>query len=327
MTIKLGNIQIDSPVFLAPMSGVTDKPFRCLVKRYGAGLVFSEMIASRSMIEESKISLKMTEGCAEEFPMAVQLAGCEPEIMAVAARMNVDRGAAIIDINFGCPVKKIVNKMAGSALMKDEDLAIRIVDAVVKAVNVPVTVKTRLGWDHDNLNAPSLSYRAQEAGAQMITIHGRTRQQLYRGTADWDAIRRVREKISVPLIVNGDINTPADAIAAMSACDADGVMIGRAVQGRPWLLRQTMQYLETGEIPDEPSLQEKHDIILEHYDGILEHYGTKQGVVIARKHLAWYCKGLPDAASLRADFNKEIDPNIVKQMITDFFAPHIKNAA
>ena len=327
MSINIGDIHIKTPVFLAPMSGVSDKPFRKLVKKYGAGLVFSEMIASRAMIDHSKETLKMTDGCAEEYPMAVQLAGCDPEVMAEAARMNVDRGAAIIDINFGCPVKKIVNKFAGSALMKDEDLAVQIVEATVKAVNVPVTVKMRLGWDAQNKNAPSLARKCEEAGAQMITVHGRTRDQLYKGTADWKAIRAVKEQINVPLIVNGDIETPKDAIQAMSESGAQGVMIGRGCYGKPWIISQVMEYLETGNIPAEPDLSEKRETVLEHYRAILEHYGDHQGVVIARKHLAWYCKGERDSASFRAELNKQSDPNIVISMLKDFFSPELKAVA
>lgn len=235
MAFSIGNIDIKDPVFLAPMSGITDLPFRKLVKSYGAGLVFSEMIASREMIQQTSHSLKMNEDYREEFPMAVQLAGCDPHVMAEAARMNVDRGAAIIDINFGCPVKKVVKKMAGSALMQDEELATEIMAETVRAVNVPVTVKMRLGWAQDHKNAPSLAKKAQDVGIQMVTVHGRTREQKYTGNADWRAIYKVRETIDIPLIVNGDILTPQDAIDAMKQSGADGVMIGRGCQGKPWL--------------------------------------------------------------------------------------------
>lgn len=324
MGFTLGTIQINDPVFLAPMSGVSDLPFRRIVKRYGASLVFSEMIASRSMIEESCTTLKMTSNCAEEFPMAVQLAGCDPEIMAEAAKMNVDRGAAIIDINFGCPVKKIVNKMAGSALMKDEELATAIMEAVVKAVDVPVTMKTRLGWDDDNRNAPSLATKAQDVGIQMITIHGRTRTQMYKGNANWDAIKAVRDAISLPLIVNGDILTPEDARNAMDACGANGVMIGRGCQGKPWLLQQTIDYLRDGTLRPDPPLPEIYALILEHYDAILEYYGTRTGVPLARKHLAWYINGYEGAAQMRNVINKIADPARVKQELEAFFTPHIE---
>lgn len=284
MTIFIGHIEIEDPVFLAPMSGISDLPFRRIVKGYGAGLVFSEMIASRSMLQHSRESLKMSTSCDGEFPMAVQLAGCEPDVMAEAARMNVERGAAIIDINFGCPVKKIVNKFSGSALMKDEELATQIMEATVKAVDVPVTVKMRLGWDTDCLNAPELAKRAQDVGVKMVTVHGRTRNQMYKGEADWMAVRAVKDAIDIPVIVNGDIMGPADAKAALEASGADGVMIGRGAQGKPWALRDTIAHLKGEDIPDAPSMAELHTLILHHYDAILEYYGVRRGVSLARKH-------------------------------------------
>ncbi len=322
MSFTIGDITISDPVFLAPMSGITDLPFRRLVKAYGAGLVFSEMIASREMIQNTAQSLKMNENYAEDFPMAVQLAGCDPYIMAEAARMNVDRGAAIIDINFGCPVKKVVKKMAGSALMQDEDLATEIMAETVKAVNVPVSVKMRLGWDDDHLNAPSLAKKAQDVGIKMVTVHGRTRTQKYNGYADWHAVSRVKENVDIPVIVNGDINTPQDAAEALRQSKADGVMIGRGTQGKPWVIKQVMDFIKTGEIAAEPSAAEKLELILSHYNAILDYYGERKGVPFARKHLSWYCTGFEGAAEFRHHLNRLKDPDAVRRALQDFFVPY-----
>lgn len=320
MSISIGPVQIDDPVFLAPMSGVTDLPFRRLVKKFGAGLVFSEMIASRPMIEECRTSLKNSTNYAEEFPMAVQLAGCEPDIMAEAARLNVDRGATIIDINFGCPVKKVVTNFAGSALMKDIPLAAKIMQETVKAVSVPVTVKMRLGWDETMRNAPELAKLAEESGIKMITVHGRTRNQLYNGTADWDAVRAVKEAVSIPVIVNGDILTPQDAKRALEISGADGVMIGRGAYGKPWIVQQTIEYLRDGKAPQALSSQEIYSTLLEHYEALLSYYGTHQAVQIARKHIAWYCEGMSGSDELRAEINQLKDPDAVKARLTSYFS-------
>jgi len=320
MVFQIGHIPIADPVFLAPMSGISDLPFRRLVKRYGAGLVFSEMIASRAMIEQVRGSCKMSESFEEEFPIAVQLAGCDPEVMADAARICADRGASIIDINFGCPVKKIVKKYAGSALMQDEELATAIMEAVVRAVDVPVSVKMRLGWDQDHLNAPSLAKRAQDVGVQMITVHGRTRDQMYNGNADWHAVRAVKEAIDLPLVVNGDILSPEDAITAMEHSSADGVMIGRGAQERPWLLQQVMDYLRHGQIGAEPDARAVCALVLEHYDAILDYYGERKGMAIARKHLASYSTGHDGGAAFRQDINEMRDAAAVRDRIADFFS-------
>lgn len=323
MSIRIGDIEVKDPVFLAPMSGISDLPFRRIVNEFGAGLVFSEMIASRAVIEEvrhSKIeSKKMEEDYSREGPVAVQLAGCDPEVMAEAAKINVDRGAAIIDINFGCPVKKIVNKFAGSALMKDEDLAVEIMDAIVKAVDVPVSMKTRLGWDAQNLNAASLCKKAQDVGIQMVTIHGRTRCQMYKGEADWHKVRAVKEAVDIPLVVNGDILTPEHAKEAKDIAGADGVMIGRGCQGKPWVLRDAAAYLRGEQIPTQPSAAEIHALVRRHYDDILDFYGERRGVGLARKHLAWYCEGMRNAAEFRRRVNVMDDPAAVKAEIDDFF--------
>ena len=320
MTIKIGDITLSHNVILAPLSGVTDLPFRKLVKRFGVGMVVSEMVASRAMIAETRQSMHKCAIMNDDATGAcVQLAGCEPDIVAEAAKMNEDLGAKIIDINFGCPAKKVVGGYAGSSLMRDEALAGKILEATVKAVNIPVTMKMRKGWDETNQNAPNLAKIAENAGIQMLTIHGRTRQQFFSGNADWSFIRNVKDAVKIPVIANGDIVDYESAKRALAESGADGIMIGRGSYGKPWLPNQIQHYLKTGEEIAAPSILEQKNIVLEHYDAMLSYYGSDAGSKMARKHLGWYSTGMVNSSEFRAKVNTVACIDTVKKLIEEFY--------
>jgi tRNA-dihydrouridine synthase B len=316
--IKIGKIEIKTPIMLAPMAGITDYPFRRLVQNFGgAGLIFSEMIASRAILQNKEKDLKKLES---DFEInAVQISGNDPGYMAEAAKLNQDLGADIIDINFGCPVKKVVKGFAGSAIMRNEKLAKEIIKAVVKAVKVPVTVKMRMGWDSEHLNAPIIAKIAENEGAKMVTVHGRTRSQMYDGVANWKFIAKVKKSVKIPVIANGDIKTSQNAEQCLKDSEADGIMIGRGIYGKPWLLKQISDYLQEGKITPEPSDEEKGKIALEHFKAMIEYYGEKTGVQLARKHISWYSAGMFGSGEFRNRINRLWDVEKIEREIREFW--------
>jgi tRNA-dihydrouridine synthase B len=301
--VQIGSHKLRNNLFVAPMAGVTDRPFRQLCKHLGAGYAVSEMVASNTALYASAKSQRRMNHIGEVEPIAVQIAGAEPEMMAEAAKLNVDRGAQIIDINMGCPAKKVCNKWAGSALLQDEPLVAKILDAVVGAVDVPVTLKIRTGWDPEHRNAVRVAKMAQSAGIRMLTMHGRTRACGYKGQAEYDTIREVRQHLDIPLTANGDITSPQKAMEVLAITGADALMIGRAAQGRPWLFREIAHYMATGELLPPPRVAEVREIMVAHLYDHYAFYGEYLGVRTARKHIIWYTRGLAGSAGFRQYMN------------------------
>lgn len=322
----IGKHYINSPVVLAPMAGVTDKPFRQLCKRMGAGLAVSEMTTADPRLWNTRKSLQRMDHADEPDPISVQIAGYDPHMLAEAARYNEAHGAQIIDINMGCPAKKVCNVYAGSALLKDEMLVGRILEAVVNAVNVPVTLKIRTGWDSEHRNGVRIAQIAEATGIAALAVHGRTRTDLYQGNAEYDTIATIKQTIKIPIFANGDIDSPEKAAYVLKYTGADAVMIGRAAQGRPWIFREIAHYLATGEKLAAPSVMQVRDILLEHLDTLYAFYGEHQGVRIARKHLGWYAKDRSENAVFRAVVNRAETAAEQHQLTSDYFN-HCDNQA
>jgi len=301
--MRIGSLALNNTLIVAPMAGITDRPFRQLCKKFGAGLAISEMVSDNPQLWGTRKSLLRTDHSGEITPIAVQIAGTNPDMMAKAARYNVDKGAQLIDINMGCPAKKVCNVMAGSALMKDEPLIAYILEAVVKAVKVPITLKTRTGWDPEHKNALAIAKLAESAGIAAITIHGRTRACGYGGQAEFDTVKEIKAIVKIPVIANGDINTPQKARFILNSTGVDGIMIGRAAQGRPWIFKEIAHYLETGQLLPPINIPDLRDLIIEHLEELYSFYGINAGVKIARKHLSWYTTNLPNNDSLRKQVN------------------------
>ncbi|VAX05871.1 tRNA-dihydrouridine synthase DusB [hydrothermal vent metagenome] len=317
--MKIGPYQLTNQLILAPMAGVTDLPFRQLCKTLGAGMAVSEMVSSNSLLYGSKKTQRRANHAGEIEPKSVQIMGTDPAMLAEAARYNADRGAQIIDINMGCPAKKVCNVLAGSALMRDEKLVGEILQAIVESVNIPVTLKIRTGWDRDNRNAPRIARIAEDCGIQALAIHGRTRADQYHGDAEYDTIAEVKQHIQIPVIANGDIRTPEKARYVLEYTAADAIMIGRAAQGRPWIFREIQHYLETGENLAEPGLPEISNILLNHLDNLYNFYGEYTGVRMARKHISWYSKGQQHGAAFRQLINRVERAEDQRKMVEEFF--------
>src|SRR5882672_2561515 len=302
--MRIGSRTLRNNLFVAPMAGVTDRPFRQLCKQFGAGLAVSEMVASNSLLWGSEKTRRRANHDGEVEPISVQIAGADPAMMADAARYNVEQGAQIIDINMGCPAKKVCNAMAGSALLRDEPLVRQILESVVKAVDVPVTLKFRTGWDTASKNALEVAKIAADSGIQLLSLHGRTRACGFSGRAEYDTVRELKRSTHLPVIANGDITTPEEAKQVLEYTGADGIMVGRAAQGRPWIFREIAHYLATGEKLPPPLVSEIHTVLIAHLHDLYSFYGVERGVKVARKHISWYTKGLAGSASFRHRMNQ-----------------------
>ena len=318
--MQIGPYLLKNKLIVAPMAGVTDRPFRILCKRMGAAMAVSEMVSSNSLLWGSEKTQRRANHDGEATPISVQIAGADPAMMAEAARYNVDHGAEIIDINMGCPAKKICNVMAGSALLQDEPLVQRIVEAVVRAVPVPVTLKIRTGWDRDHKNALTIGKIAEDYGIQALAMHGRTRACAYTGHAEYDTIAEVKTRLRIPVIANGDINTPHNAQNVLAYTGADAVMIGRAAQGRPWVFREIQHFLTTGQIAPAPEVSEIHQVLIHHLQDLYAFYGEYTGVRMARKHISWYTKGLIGSAQFRHNMNRLETTADQLQTVNAFFS-------
>ena len=318
--MQIGPYLVDPPIALAPMAGVTDKPFRQLCKRLGAGLAVSEMTTSDPRLWATRKSLHRMDHAGEPDPVSVQIAGYDPAMLADAARYNVDHGAQIIDINMGCPAKKVCNVYSGSALLQDETLVARILDATVRAVDVPVTLKIRTGWNRDNRNGVRIARIAQECGIAALAVHGRTRADLYNGEAEYDTIAAIKAAVTMPVFANGDIDSPQKAREVLKYTNCDGLLIGRAAQGRPWIFREIAHYLTTGKLLAPPSAEEVCSILIEHLQDLYAFYGEPQGVRIARKHLGWYAKDRVENLEFRAVVNRAETANVQLRLTREYFA-------